>query len=684
MTALAVTHILDASNGWTDSPLSSMNRAFELVQKALGLDENDPYPHAVLGKVLLYQRKYEKAITEGKQAITLNPNFALGHMLLADTMCYSGQLNEAITRARNAYRLDPIVTPRMNFTSLAKSYIFLGHYDEALEACRGMDEITEKALISSWIYQELGREEEARAHMANALKRKPDISLELIKVSSPYKDPALLQRELDALRKAGMPEHPPGAVQEKPSIAVLPFDDLSPEKDQEYFVLGLSEEILNSLAQIPDLTVIAKTSSFSFKGKDKTIQEIASVLDVDHILEGSVRKAGNALRITAQLIKTDDGSHLWSETYDRELKDIFKIQENIANNVADKMKLTLEAFQLLGGTENIQAYELYLIARGKVQENNDIPAYRSALELLDEAIVLDPEFALAWAYKAHMHLLLNLDGPASRSIEEADACIRAAQNSIELEPNLGDAYISLGWINMSKNEWIEAELNYRKALELLDKSLSGDHQEILPFYLAVGKFKKAYEILKEMRLSDPINQGFLAWYYVTYGLLADRQRAEEEYQSRNKTLSKSDSDWHDEAITQARLGSGDVISRDEIVSSNPINVALKEYLDSPKAGRVELRQIYSSDNNLSSRLLNRISIQAAYFGDHEFALEALEKGTKISGGIIWVCWFPVFQDVRQLPRFKEFMREIGLVDYWKEYSWPDLCRPVGDDDFVCD
>jgi len=118
------------------------------------------------------------------------------------------------------------------------------------------------------------------------------------------------------------------------TIAVLPFTDLSPNADQGYFVDGLSEEILNSLAQIPELTVIAKTSSFSFKGKDKTIQEIASVLEVENFLEGSVRKAGNALRITAQLVRATDGAHLWSKTYDRELKDIFSVQEDIAMAVA--------------------------------------------------------------------------------------------------------------------------------------------------------------------------------------------------------------------------------------------------------------------------------------------------------------------------------------------------------------
>ena len=154
-------------------------------------------------------------------------------------------------------------------------------------------------------------------------------------------------------------------VEEAPkTIAVLPFDDLSPEKDQEYFVDGLSEEIINFLCQISGLEVMGKTSSFYFKGKKKKAQEIANELGVEYLLEGSVRKAGDSLRITAQLLRGTDGFHLWSRTYDKELKveEMFSVQEDIANNVADKLKLTLEALKQVGGTDNVEAYERYLFA----------------------------------------------------------------------------------------------------------------------------------------------------------------------------------------------------------------------------------------------------------------------------------------------------------------------------------
>jgi TolB-like protein len=351
-----------------------------------------------------------------------------------------------------------------------------------------------------------------------------------------------------------MPEKAPGAVQEKPSIAALPFDDISPDKDQEYFVLGLSEEILNYISRIPNLNVTSKQSSFIFKDSAKTIKEIAEILERDYILEGSVRKAGNALRITAQLIRAKDDSHLWSETYDRELKDIFEIQEDIAINVADKLKLTLESLKLLGGTENIEAYEKYLIAKGLRSTN--VAMTRKALGLIDSAIDLDPEFALAYTEKAHKHYIFSLFGPYKHFLAEKDDALKEAQKSIELEPDLGDGYMYLGYFKEAKKEWVEAKSYYQNALELIDEPLSGRHNFMFNFHLGTGELKRAYELLEKMRRNDPFNQGIVSNYYVIHTLLGDRQRAEKEYQRRNKLLLKGYADWHDDAITEVRLYSG--------------------------------------------------------------------------------------------------------------------------------
>ncbi len=693
MSHLGFTHLFDSLLGWSDSPSDSIDRAFELAQKALELDDQDPLAHGLLGFVPLYQRQHNKAIIEGTRAITLNPNFALGCGILGAIMTYSGQFEEAINMLNKGYRLNPNLDPAL-LSYMVRSYISMERYNEALEVSNKMEENVLNGrlrgfkclppLYSSWIYIELGREEEARAYMREALKRKPDLSLEWYERLSAYKNPAHLQRALGTLRKAGMPEHPPGAVQEKPSIAVLPFDDLSPEKDQEHFVLGLSEEILNSLTHIPDLTVKARTSSFSFKGKNKTIQEIAKILGVDHVLEGSVRKYGNTIRITAQLIKTEDESHLWSETYDKKFKvdEMFSVQENIANNVADKLKLTLEAFQLLGGTENVEAYESYLRARGQFGSGRE-ETLLEGLKLIDDAISRDPNFALAWGWKARTHILLHIYGPSSKSIDEENACIKAAQRAISLEPNLANGYAELGTMKMLKGEWMEAELNFRKSFELTQGLVSSENILITPYYLSVGKFTKASELLREMRKNDPIDPSIGAWYCYTWGLLGKRHLAEEEYERSNEMSLGEYSYFYDRVITAIRLGSGDTLSRDDIVSKDLIDIKLMEYIDSPEKGLFELHRIYNSDKNLSSVSLHSISVWAAYFGDPDLAIDSMEKGARISADIM-SFWLPVLKEVRLRPQFRDLMKEIGLVDYWKEYGWPDLCRPVSDDDFVCD
>jgi adenylate cyclase len=468
------------------------------------------------------------------------------------------------------------------------------------------------------------------------------------------------------------------------TIAVIPFVNLSPDPDQEYFVDGLSEELLNCLSKIADLRVTSRTSSFTFKGSDRTIQEIAGVLGVDYILEGSVRKAGNALRISAQLIRVEDDYHLWSETYKRELKDIFEVQEDIATSVADELKVTLgigQSFKQLGGTDNIEAYEQYLNA--KWLRSTDVEMTKQALESIDAAIDLDPEFALAWAEKAYNHILLSSFLPYSHSLEELNAGLKSAQKSVELAPNLGDGYIYIGYIKAAKMEWIEAEINFRKALELIDQLLSGGHDYTLLFYCSVGKIGRVQELLEQMRQNDPLNQLITSWYYTVYGILDDRQRAEDEYQSRNKSLLKGYSDWHDDNITAVRLGSGDTVSRDEVVSSNPINTKLRDYLESPEEAVMELRRIYSSDERLSLFDLDMITVWASYFDEPGLAMDAIDKLCRINSLDIY-RWFPKMREVRQTPRFKKIIREIGLVAYWKEYGWADLCRPAGDDDFVCD
>ncbi len=234
----------------------------------------------------------------------------------------------------------------------------------------------------------------------------------------------------------------PTAIPEK-SVAVLPFLDMSEKRDQEYFSDGLSEELIDMLTKIPELRVPARTSSFYFKGKQATIADIAKALSVAHVLEGSVRKSGNTLRITAQLVRADNGYHLWSETYDRQIIDIFKIQDEIADAVVKALKVSLleSSAQRVAPTTNAEAYTLYAQARALILHSNAADNARAAA-YLERAIQLDPKYAPAWARLTQTRTFQY--EMRSLSFEQArDEARRSAQKALELDPNLAAAHLSM-------------------------------------------------------------------------------------------------------------------------------------------------------------------------------------------------------------------------------------------------
>ena len=180
------------------------------------------------------------------------------------------------------------------------------------------------------------------------------------------------------------------------SIAVLPFEDMSQEKNQEYMSDGIAEELLNLLAKIPELRVIARTSSFAFKDQEVDIADIAKKLNVAHVLEGSIRKSGNTIRITTQLIRTSDSTHLWSETYDRPLDDIFAVQDEIAGAVVEQLKIKLLGAAPKAKPVDPKAYALYLQGR-QFERQGTVASYEQAIALYQQALAIDPGYAEAWS-----------------------------------------------------------------------------------------------------------------------------------------------------------------------------------------------------------------------------------------------------------------------------------------------
>jgi TolB-like protein len=250
------------------------------------------------------------------------------------------------------------------------------------------------------------------------------------------------------------------------SIAVLPFVDMSEKKDQEYFSDGLAEELIDLLAQVPNLKVTARTSSFYFKGKSEDVASIAQKLRVAHVLEGSVRKAGNTMRVTAQLIRADNGYHLWSKTYDEDIKDIFKVQDEIASAVVDALKAQLLPAQQLASrhrSDNTEAYSEYLLGN-EFRVRDTLDSNQQALAAYRKAVALDAGYAAAYSgiADAEWRVADQSGGQASDYLSAA----AAAEKAIALAPDSPEGYWARGLLrNFYDFDWHGAEEDYQKALD---------------------------------------------------------------------------------------------------------------------------------------------------------------------------------------------------------------------------
>ena len=314
--------------------------------------------------------------------------------------------------------------------------------------------------------------------------------------------------ELETVAMVARPSAPVAATTDTHSIAVLPFVDMSQAKDQEYFSDGLSEELLNLLAQLPQLRVIARTSSFSFKGKEVDVATIAKTLNVANVLEGSVRKSGNTLRITAQLIRASDSSHLWSQTYDRELTDVFKVQDEIAGAVVAALKVQLLPDQAMTNahrSSNTEAYRQYLLGREFFQRGNP-ENWQRASDAFRKAIALDGNYAAAYAGLANVEG--NLADRAGNAAF-AEQALADASKAIELAPNLADGYVSRGTNRLSFNkDWAGAQADFEKALVLNsgDSTVQVGYGRLM---IAFGRVPDAITASKKASELDPLS--FLSW-----------------------------------------------------------------------------------------------------------------------------------------------------------------------------
>ena len=301
------------------------------------------------------------------------------------------------------------------------------------------------------------------------------------------------------------------------SIAVLPFVNMSADKDNEYFSDGVSEEILNALSKVDDLKVAGRTSSFFFKGKNESLTSIGKQLGVAHVLEGSVRKQGGKVRITAQLIRANDGFHLWSESYDGDLKDVFALQESIAQAITAQLQVILQGDQksrlVKTGTANADAYQAYL--QGRYHWNKRTPEeFEKAIVFFKQAIEKDPNYALAYSGLADTYNLFPNFGDFKRK-DYAPQAKGAALKALELDPNLAEAHASLGEIIFYYDyDWAGAEKEFRRAIELNPKYATA-HQWYAELLSYKGKHDEALKYARTALELEPfsliINREMVGW-----------------------------------------------------------------------------------------------------------------------------------------------------------------------------
>ena len=479
------------------------------------------------------------------------------------------------------------------------------------------------------------------------------------------------------------------------TLAVLPFADLSEGKDQEYFSDGLTEEILNQLAQIRELTVTGRTSSFSFKGKNEDLRVIAEKLGVANLLEGSVRRNGNNLRITAQLIDGRSGAHRWSQTYARELSDVFTVQEEIAKDVARALSITLDVGSMSrakGGTTNVAAYDRYLRARS-LDLQGGREAYVQAAQLLRDAVALDPNFSLAWLALSDMLQGSALGLPEKDAAPLMKEAAEVTERAVTLAPDSRGAQAVRIDQLIGERKWAEATAAYRA----FEKSMSLDSDSLLGLgaglgvRVATGKMEEALRLAKRVQQIEPLSLGMSTNLQILFYGAGQFEEAQKEVERSLKMVGNHQRGHfrkllllliREDADPKAVQAQFREVLDDTNVTA-PFLRTLAQTISDRKASQAVLRKAFEDPANRDFARTMVIIQLADALDDRELTLAALRSEIENFGNDI-VIWLAPHSGVRSEPGFKALLRDVGLVAYWRSSGdWGDFCKPVGAEDFEC-
>jgi len=470
-------------------------------------------------------------------------------------------------------------------------------------------------------------------------------------------------------------------VDSKKSIAVLPFRDMSAAQDQAYFGEGIAEELLNALVKVDGLDVASRTSSFSLTGENLDIPAIAARLGVDHILEGSIRTSGQQVRVTAQLIEVSKDIHLWSETYDGSLDDIFKIQDEITNKISAALKLQLGSDKMVPSAElltsNAEAYQMYLQGR-QLWRQRSAASLKEAIRLFNNAVKLDPGFHRAWSNMAVAYLNMP---DYDRSYDENEALeqgLEAAERALAINPQSTEALI------IKANDQQESYCNIAEAAHLFDAAIASSPEDPTAHHWyaillgSAGRTALALEHIQKAKRYDPLISAVMAIEAGVYATMGDYARAEELHRNA-AALGMYGGSLHPVGMNYLYAGEYDkgiALLEQGWTGATPAQSVTRELflqaLENPEkvavfeqhlGKAVETRKYEAYENMRYLTLLG-----SAYAFDYQSDLECAIVDESI--------WAESFREQRKTPEFFELMERAGLVEYWREFGWPDDCASL--------
>jgi eukaryotic-like serine/threonine-protein kinase len=458
------------------------------------------------------------------------------------------------------------------------------------------------------------------------------------------------------------------SAEQQPSIAVLPFVNMSGDKEQEYFSDGLAEEIINALAQIPGLKVIARTSAFAFRGKEQDITKIAEALRVRTILEGSVRKSGNRIRITAQLIDATDGSHLWSERYDRDMTDVFAIQDEISQVITRTLRVRLLGDRPLvkRTTENLEAFNLYLKGRNYLYKSTGVGDL--AKQCFEQAIAIDPTYARPWYGLATLYYSLGAVGILPAKVAYAQ-CSQATLKALALDEMLPEAHSVLAALRAIEFDWEGAEREFRRALEL-GPGVSDIWMHYSGTYLVpMRRFDEAIAASQRSVELDPLNPFFHYHLGLRYHVARQYERSIEQHKNAIELEPNTLGSYLGLGLNFIQTGNLEEAVRvvdkfSQLPVFVPIFIASRGYIYA-RAGRLEdARKLLDELQKSSLQTYvppTSFAVIHIGLGEIDLALDWLEKGVEEHDSLqAMIISAPIFDPIRSHPRYHALRRKMNL------------------------